>query len=210
MATSNAVIYGAGGHARELQFQLQLVDIAVLAYVDDFSSGYDVDNVPVLSREAATDRFPGVDWFIGIGNVSARRRILNSLRESGVQLGSFISPRALVAPTASISHPTQVFANAIISPSATLGENVIVHFGSVIHHDVQIGADSFIAGGVTVAGYVKVECGVWLGVGCTIRNGSPDTPLRIGNGATVGAGACVVTNVPDNAVVVGVPARQRS
>ena len=32
-------------------------------------------------------------------------------------------------------------------------------------------------------------------------------PIRIGNNVTVGAGAVVVKDVPDNAVVVGNPAR---
>jgi acetyltransferase-like isoleucine patch superfamily enzyme len=43
---------------------------------------------------------------------------------------------------------------------------------------------------------------VWLGVGVIVLDG-----VRIGAGAVVGAGSVVVHNVPDGAVVQGVPAR---
>lgn len=43
---------------------------------------------------------------------------------------------------------------------------------------------------------------VWIGDRVFIRDG-----IRIGNGAVVGAGAVVVNNIPDYAVVVGVPAK---
>lgn len=43
---------------------------------------------------------------------------------------------------------------------------------------------------------------VWLGAGAVVVAG-----VRIGNGAVVGAGAVVTKDVPENAVVGGVPAR---
>lgn len=204
-----AIIYGAGGHARELQFQLHDEGTATLAFVDDFKSGFEVAGIPVLSRDAASLRFPDIPWLIAIGDNAGRTRIISTLRELGLPVGSFISSRALVSSTAAISGAAQVFANSVISAGVALEDNVIVNFGSILHHDVRIGANSFIASSVTIAGNVRVGSGVWLGVGCTIINGTSEQPLNIGNNVVVGAQACVVSNVSDHEIVVGVPARTR-
>ncbi|MEC9399411.1 MAG: sugar O-acetyltransferase, partial [Myxococcota bacterium] len=46
--------------------------------------------------------------------------------------------------------------------------------------------------------------GAWIGAGATV------IPLReVGQGAMVGAGACVVRDVPAQATAVGVPAKVR-
>ena len=50
---------------------------------------------------------------------------------------------------------------------------------------------------------IVIKDHAWLGVGCTILQG-----VTIGRGAVVAAGAVVVNDVPDYAIVGGVPARQ--
>jgi maltose O-acetyltransferase len=53
-----------------------------------------------------------------------------------------------------------------------------------------------------VHGYIEIGDDAWLGTGCIIL---PD--VRIGKGAVVGAGSVVTKDVPDFAVVAGVPAK---
>lgn len=85
------------------------------------------------------------------------------------------------------------------------------HFGPVvIHPDVRIGADCTIGHSVTIGiggrgdrrGTPVLGDGVWVGPH-SITFG----PLAIGDDAAIGAGAVVVADVPDHAVVVGNPAR---
>jgi acetyltransferase-like isoleucine patch superfamily enzyme len=51
-------------------------------------------------------------------------------------------------------------------------------------------------------GPINVGDGAWLGVGVIVLSG-----VRIGRGAVVGAGAVVTDDVPESAIVAGVPAR---
>lgn len=56
---------------------------------------------------------------------------------------------------------------------------------------------------LTIRGDIVVEDGAWLGHGVTVLSG-----VRIGKGAVVGAGSTVASDVPDGAIVWGVPARK--
>lgn len=51
-------------------------------------------------------------------------------------------------------------------------------------------------------GPITIEDGAWLGFGVIVLSG-----VRIGKGAVVGAGSIVLSDVPDNAIAVGSPAR---
>jgi maltose O-acetyltransferase len=53
-----------------------------------------------------------------------------------------------------------------------------------------------------IAGDIVVEDGAWLGAASVVLQG-----VHIGAGAVVAAGAVVIRDVPDHAIVAGVPAR---
>jgi acetyltransferase-like isoleucine patch superfamily enzyme len=85
----------------------------------------------------------------------------------------------------------------------------------VIGRDCMIGPHSYITDcdhGTSAGELVKTQTlvtrpvtignDVWLGAGVIVLKG-----VTIGDGAVIGAGAVVASNVPPNAVAVGVPAR---
>ncbi|MDY0341295.1 MAG: serine O-acetyltransferase [Coriobacteriia bacterium] len=99
-----------------------------------------------------------------------------------------------------------------IHPGATIGERFFIDHGMgvVIGETTVIGDDVTIYQGVTLGGTGKehgrrhptLEDFVVVGVGATILGN-----IRIGRGTRVGAGAVVVSEVPANCTVVGVPGR---
>jgi acetyltransferase-like isoleucine patch superfamily enzyme len=115
-----------------------------------------------------------------------------------------------------------------------IGDDVSIGSHSVIEHHVQIGNGVRVHSQAFIPEYTTLEDGCWIGPrvvftnvfhplcpkaktcskGTTVRSGAkiganatimPD--LEIGENALVGAGAVVVENVPNYAVVVGNPAR---
>ena len=104
---------------------------------------------------------------------------------------------------------------AILSAQVSIGDPVVVAPGVYIVHGsvvldglVEIGAGVVISPFVTIglrAGDVTgptVERYVKIGTGAKLIG-----PVRVGEGATIGANAVVVDDVPAGATVVGVPAR---
>ena len=99
-----------------------------------------------------------------------------------------------------------------IHPAAFIGERLFIDHGSgvVIGETAIIGDDCTIFQGVTLGGTGKDRgkrhptlCnGVFVGAGAKILGN-----IEIGNNVKIGANAVVLTDVPDNATAVGVPAR---
>lgn len=93
-----------------------------------------------------------------------------------------------------------------------LGEVTFWHraLGTVVHPSIRVGDRVQIGHGVTIAGSGKgiSEIGdrVIIAANAIIipRAGMP---YKVGSGAVIGAGAVVVGDVPENAVMVGNPAR---
>ena len=87
----------------------------------------------------------------------------------------------------------------------------IGHFGCIVVNEFAvIGKNVNISQGVTIGainrgknvGVPIIGDGVYIGPGAKIIGA-----IRIGNNVAIGANAVVTHNVPDNAVVAGVPAR---
>jgi serine O-acetyltransferase len=95
-----------------------------------------------------------------------------------------------------------------IARDVRLGEGVVfLHtVGVVIGGDSQIGDRVMFLGGNTVGsinnkGYPRIGNDVVIGAGARILG-----PVTIGDGASIGANAVVLCDVPPGAVAVGVPA----
>jgi serine O-acetyltransferase len=105
----------------------------------------------------------------------------------GRVVGIHLFPEASIGPGLYIGH----YGGIWISPLATLGANCN------IGPNVVIG----VAGRGRSKGPVLGDR-VWVGPGAVITG-----PVNVGSGAVIGANSLVATNIAENAVAVGVPAR---
>lgn len=206
---SKYCIFGAGGHAKDLVAQIA-VDRgtgAINCLVDDFKPDRRVAGVETLNFVEARRRFASAVWLVAVGDSKRRREISERIERDGGRLGVFVSTRAVVAPEFVPAPGVQVFSGCFISTDVTLGRGVIINVNSSVSHDGRIGSYATISPGCCLAGRVILEDEVLIGVGATLINGLPQRYLRVGEAATVGAGAMVIADVMPGDTVVGVPAR---
>lgn len=203
-------IFGAGGQGRETRWlaEAALPGVTLEHVVDDlrYAAEGAVNGVGVraLADIVAAD---DARFVVAVGDTALRRRAADALLSRGLEPIALVHPDALVVPTVRIAAGSLVCAGSILSDRVTVGRFCILNIGSTLSHDVHLGDLVTVSPGVHIAGHVEVADEVTIGVGASIINGSPGAPLRIGRGAVVAAGATVVSDIPDGAVVGGVPAR---
>ena len=101
-----------------------------------------------------------------------------------------------------------------IPPSVYIPKNTILPhqgLGVVIHPNVVIGENVMIRQHVTIGNNGKEgESGMAPKIGNNVMIGAGACvlgPISIGNNVKIGANAVVLTDIPDNCVAVGVPAK---
>jgi len=109
-----------------------------------------------------------------------------------------------------ISHVSRFLTGIEIHPGARIGEGFFIDHGMgvVIGETAEVGDNCHLYQGVTLGGTStrKVKRHPTLGNGVIVgANAAVIGAVMIGDNARIGAGSVVVTNVPANATVVGVP-----
>ncbi|BBM66527.1 serine acetyltransferase [Vibrio alfacsensis] len=102
-------------------------------------------------------------------------------------------------------HNSAVFTESRIGNGTTFAYGGI---GVVIHKRCVIGNNCIIGSNVTICGKSKSPSVQTIGENCFIATGSRILgDVRIGNNCVIGANSVVVTNIPDNCMAAGVPAK---
>ena len=205
------VMWGAADQARVNRPILQDMGCEVVALVDDtpdFESPF-VD-VPLFngwkefSAWIVTQNASSLGFVVAIGNPYGHVRcsLHDRLTAAGLTAVSFADPTALICRSAVIGEGLQVMPMAIIHNDAVVHRQCLVNSRALVEHDCVLEEGVEIGPGAILCGRVHVGANSWVGAGATIR-----PRIRIGRNSIVGAGAVVVSDVPDDVVVVGVPAR---
>jgi sugar O-acyltransferase (sialic acid O-acetyltransferase NeuD family) len=196
------VVIGGGGHGLVVGEAAALAAIGVAGVMDDRADPPAAcrgdHSMPWLGPIRPEQR----PWILGIGDVLARRVILGRLASLLSRAASVIHPRAIVSPSAMIGRGVFVGPGAIIHSRARVGDHAIINSGAIVEHDCDIGENSHIAPGTVLGGAARVGKDSLVGLGSSVLPG-----IWIGDRCVVGAGALVLHNIPDGAVVVGLPAR---
>lgn len=206
MTPSRVVIVGAGDHGVVALHVLRASGHDVIGFIDDDPArrGTHVAGVPVLGDASWFD-VPiegGVDAFVAIGDNTARRRIAQTLRTTGVPGVRAIHPSAVVMEGATLGNGVFVGPGVVIVTAVRVGDDVIVNTGATIDHDGILMPGSHVAPGVHTGGRVTVGEESLVGVGASLSAG-----VMVGPRSVVGAGSVVLDEVPAGVVVAGVPAK---
>jgi sugar O-acyltransferase (sialic acid O-acetyltransferase NeuD family) len=202
------LIFGAGENGVQAYHILKRAAThEIVAFVDDDvrKKGSELCGVPVFAGQAklAALREQGVEGAIAaIGDNELRLRVTDRLHDCGYRIINAIHPLAMIDETAEFGVGVIVEMGVAIHPLARIGDCVFLGGSCVISHHSVVERGALIAGGVIFGGHVHVGAGALIGVGAVLQ-----PHIRIGSGTVVGVGAAVVSDLPDNVVAVGVPAK---
>ncbi len=208
------VVIGAGGFGREIVELIEAINESstapeweVLGFLDDghpdrrVLEAYGMDHLGPV--EGLDDLDTDVEYVIGVGAPRVRRAIDERARASGRPSPVLVHPNAWIGRRAvSLGPGTIVCSHVSITNHVTLGRHVHVNLSCTIGHDAVLEDYVTLSPLVAVSGNVHAEPQVLVGTGASLNPG-----VRLGRESTVGAGAAVVTDVPEATTVVGIPAR---
>ena len=209
-------IYGVSGCGRSLMpvaiEQLKregLHEKAQIVFIDD---ALDVEQLVNGYTAMSYQKFRSTEAknkkvLIAIASSSIREKIANKLATDNIPVWTILADSTIIMDAVEIKE------GAALSPFVTIGSNVTIgkcfhaNLYSYVEHDCVIGDYVTFAPRVNCNGNIHIHDHAYIGTGAVIKQGTPDKPLIIGEGAIVGMGAVVTKDVPAGTVVVGNPAR---
>lgn len=205
----NSIIIGAGTYGEVYLSYLRESGINVVGFIDDNISTHhtQIHGIPVLGgreilRSAAqTHNVEAV--YCPIGNNRVRVELLTLARELGYQTPNYIHPSAIVSADAKLGRGVYILPGSIVMPYATIGDYTMVSMGVKIAHHSQLERGVFLSTGCNFGASIIAKEYAYCGISSTIMTGVK----QIGCDSLIGAGAVVIRDVPDRAVVAGVPAK---
>ncbi|QYK48172.1 MAG: acetyltransferase [Phycisphaeraceae bacterium] len=216
------VLIGGGGHALVVAEAAAMSGRPIRGFLDDdpgaplgsldgvlSASGappVQIKRLGGLAAVVSLDELGRCEIILAIGDLKARRRMIETLGASGiargVKIATIIHPRAIVSPSAIIEQGVFIGPGAVVHSRARIGAHAIINSGAIVEHECVIGENAHIAPGAAMGGRVTIGEDALLGIGSRVL---PN--LEVGSGSTVGAGAVVIRRVSGLQTVIGCPSR---
>ncbi len=191
-------IIGAGGHGKVVAETAEACGYSDIRFFDTAwpkraSNGrWSIVGLPQDSSSASR--------FCAVGDNRTREALFTTYSLSGSPV--LVHPSAIISSDVALGAGTLVVAGTIVNSDAMIGQGVILNTACRIDHDCRIGDFVHVSPGALLAGAVTVGARSWIGIGAIVRQG-----ITIGADVMVGAGAVVVNDIPDAAIVTGMPAK---
>jgi len=201
-------IVGAGGFGREVY--------AWIKHHPDFNKSWTWGGFLDDNQEALTKfgRFAQVTslknhrvsdsnvYICGLGLPLVKSELLAPLLDQNAEFITFIHPSVIMGERVKIGKGVVICPGVSISVDITIGDFSMVGPNTTIGHDGTLGAWCTLCAQCDITGRVSLGDKVFLGSRVSIIPGK-----KIGNKSILGAGAVVISDVPEGVTVVGNPAR---
>lgn len=204
------IVIGSGGFGREVLDVARDQKRKVLGVADDFPNDanltllarQEVQLLGTTSEVIAQIDPTEVEYVIGIGDGTARRRIDAQFTAAGFDAATLIHSSATLGFDVRISSGAILCAGVRVTTNVSIGRHTHLNLNTTVGHDCTLADYVTVNPGAAISGYVEIGEASLIGAKAFILQRA-----SIGNNCTVGAGAAVLRAVPSSTTVVGVPAR---
>lgn len=204
-----SVILGAGEYGQVFKSLLSESGINVIGFLDDNPKLQNqmVMGLPVLGDMSILkdlrNKYDVDSVYCPIGNNHVRVRLLTEAKQLGYETPNYFHPLAYVSPDVKLGSGVYALFGTYIMPNATLEDFVMLSMNVGVGHDCVLEKGVFLSSGCNFGGAIRAKQYAFCGMGTTIMTGTHE----LGEDCLIGAGAVVIREVPDKAVMAGVPAK---
>lgn len=202
-------IYGSGGLGREiLDLARETGRIAEawekIIFINDNKNEPVINGAEVFTFDEFKNLFPSgcAKIAIAVGEPKVRQLLREKATSDGYRLQTIIHPSAFVGSETRFGDGVIVQYGCFISCNVKIGDNVLFQASSNIGHDSVVGPDTVISSFVVISGACNIGDRTYIGINVPVRE-----KISIGTDSIVGMGAVVLSDIPDNVVAFGNPAR---
>ncbi len=204
-----SVIIGAGKYGEVYLSYLRESGVNVIGFLDDDEHAQFkiFSGIPVLGKTNILSELKehyGVEAiYCPLGNNRLRVKFLSKAREYGFVTPNFIHKSVKISPNVILANEgIYILGNTHIMPYVAINQDVMISVGANISHHSILEKGVFVSTGVNLGASLIAKENAYVGIGATIMTGIKS----LGTDCLIGAGAVVIKDVPDGAVVAGVPA----
>lgn len=204
-----SVIIGAGTYGEVYLAYLQEAGVEVVGFLDDNKTiqGTNVKGVPVLGGVDLLQTLKstyGVEAvYCPIGNNKLRVKFLQYAKELGYKTPNYIHPSVIISPNVTIGDGVYILLGTSIMPYTVIKDYVMISMNVGLAHHSILENGVFLSTGCNFGASIHANKYAYCGISSTIMTGIKE----LGEDCLIGAGAVVIRDVPDRAVVAGVPAK---
>lgn len=204
-----SIIFGAGTYGEVYASYLTEAGVNIVGFLDDNKSlwGSSIVGIPVLGGQELLPQLlsegEADSIYCPIGNNKLRVDILSKAAAMGYTTPNFIHPSVLISPNVSIGKGVYILPRSIVMPHSRIEDYVMISIGANIIHHSHLCRGVFLSNGVNLGANIVAKPYAYVGMGATVMTGVS----YIGENSLIGAGSAVIRDVPDNAVVAGVPSK---
>lgn len=204
-----SIIIGAGTYGEVYLAYLQEAGVEIVGFLDDdkkFEGRY-LHGVPVLGPTSLLYTLKRTDdvyaVYCPLGNNKFRVKFLTLASELGYETPNYIHPSVVLSPYVTIGKGVYILAGTTVMPYAVIKDYVMISMGVRVSHHSVLEEGVFLSTGCSFGASIHAKKNTYCGIGSTIMTGVHE----LGEDCLIGAGAVVIKDVQDRAIMAGVPAR---
>lgn len=202
------LIIGAGSVGKFIAYNINQFtqSFEIIGFLDDDKAKHEtmIAGFPVLGSVEKLQEFSGkgiaIVW--GIAFPSIKKRLFDQYQNLSFSFPNFIAKDAWVSEGVIFGNGCIVYPGSAINYETRIDDFVVINMNCSLGHNCSIKSFSSLAPGVNLGGNTSVGSCVEMGIGSSTVQST-----IIGNNATIGGQAMVVSNVSESDVVVGIPAK---